>query len=258
MAQVQTQTQAQTQTAEEPMLIRQSTGPVLIAQDAAFHFIYPETFELLAATGVAVQPWSPLADEPLPAHCQAIVLPGGYPELHAPALAAAQRSRASLVQAYQQGVPIVAECGGLMFLGHTLVDASGVSWPMAGVLPFAARPGGLSLGYRQARVQRDGLLVRSGETYDGHEFHRWQLQASSAPGEGTSLWQLEGWGVERNLEGWTTPTLHASWLHLHWAGSPMIPWRLAAATVGAGPRLSADFSCLKTPQARRCSRSAGD
>jgi cobyrinic acid a,c-diamide synthase len=233
------------------------TGPVLIAQDAAFHFLYPETVELLEALGLAVQPWSPLADEPLPADCRAVLLPGGYPELHAPALAAAQRSRTSLAAAHRRGVPIVAECGGLLFLGQTLVEASGASWPMAGVLPFEARIGDLSLGYRQARVQRDGLLVRAGERFGGHEFHRWHLRTAVAREAGSSLWQLEGWGVERNLEGWTTPTLHASWLHLHWAGFPKIPWRLAAAAAGAGPRLSAAFSPRRTPQAPSPSRNAG-
>ncbi len=248
---------AQARTKEEQRQIGPSTGPVLVAQDAAFHFIYPETFELLAALGVTMQPWSPLADDPLPPNCRGVVLPGGYPELHAPALAAAQRSRASLAKACQRGVPIVAECGGLLFLGQTLVDASGVSWPMAGVLSFEARAGDLSLGYRLARARGDGLLVRKGEAFGGHEFHRWQLRAPITSAEGATLWQLEGWGVERNLEGWTTPTLHASWLHLHWAGFPMIPWRLAAATAGVAPRPSAAFSSRKTPQARSPSRSAG-
>ncbi|MFN7677040.1 MAG: cobyrinate a,c-diamide synthase, partial [Cyanobacteriota bacterium] len=191
------------------------------------------------------------------ADCRAVVLPGGYPELHAPALAAAERSRTSLAAAHRRGIPIVAECGGLLFLGQSLVEASGASWPMAGVLPFEARMGDLSLGYRQARAQRDGLLVRAGESYGGHEFHRWQLRTAVAREAGSPLWQLEGWGVERNLEGWSTPTLHASWLHLHWAGFPKIPWRLAAAAAGAGPPLSAAFSPRRTPPAPSPSRNAG-
>lgn len=209
-------------------------GPVLMAQDLAFHFTYPETAELLIALGLEVQPWSPLADEPLPPHCGAVLLPGGYPELHAAELAAARRSRTSLARAHRQGVPIVAECGGMLYLGDTLVDGGGASWPMAGVLPFEARPGALSLGYRRAQALADGLLVREGEVFGGHEFHRWQWLPSSHSPTGTMLWQLEGWGIERSLEGWTTPTLHASWLHLHWAGFPKIPLRLAAAIAGDG------------------------
>jgi cobyrinic acid a,c-diamide synthase len=232
-------------------------APVLIARDAAFHFLYPEVSELLAALGLQVQTWSPLADEPLPEACGAVVLPGGYPEIHAAALAAAERSRASLARASRQGVPIIAECGGLLLLGQRLVDPAGVAWPMAGVLPFEARRGALSLGYRQAHAERDGLLVRAGEHWRGHEFHRWQLHPCPPGPPGPSMWQLEGWGVERSLEGWTTPNLHASWLHVHWAGFPTIPLRLAAAIADVGrPPRSAASSPPTTP-ARPPSRSAG-
>ena len=226
----------QAQEAEGPLAKRSGCGPVLLARDAAFHFTYPETTELLQALDLEVQPWSPIADEPLPADTEAVVLPGGYPELHAPALADARRSRTSLFAAARRGVPIVAECGGLLVLGESLVDSGGTAWPMAGVLPFEARQGALSLGYRQAQARLDGLLVRRGETYGGHEFHRWQLLPSTElPSQG-AMWQLDGWGIDRSLEGWTTPTLHASWLHLHWAGVPTIPLRLAAAIAGAGRR----------------------
>ncbi len=218
-------------------LARPGQGPVVIAQDEVFHFLYPEISELLTALGLRVQPWSPLADEPLPDPCGAVVLPGGYPELHGAALAAAQRSRASLAEAHRRGVPIIAECGGLLYLGRGLMDANGATWPMAGVLPFEARPGTLSLGYRQARAQRDGLVARAGERFMGHEFHRWQLHPCDPKPAGPTLWQLEGWGVERSLEGWTTPTLHASWLHLHWGGFPRIPLRLAHAIAGDGTPL---------------------
>ncbi|MFN9546939.1 MAG: cobyrinate a,c-diamide synthase [Cyanobacteriota bacterium] len=231
--------------------------PVLIARDAAFHFLYPEVDELLAALGLQVRSWSPLADEPLPDNCGAVVLPGGYPELHGASLAAARQSRSSLVRASRQGVPILAECGGLLLLGQRLVDASGAAWPMAGVLPFEARPGSLSLGYRQARVERDGLLVRAGERWRGHEFHRWQLHPCPLEPPGPSLWQLEGWGVTRSLEGWPTPTLHASWLHVHWAGFPRIAWRLAAAIAGVGRPPRSGASSRPTTPAPPPFRSAG-
>jgi cobyrinic acid a,c-diamide synthase len=216
---------------------------VVIARDAAFHFLYPEVRELLEALGLPVRVWSPLADDPLPDDCAAVVLPGGYPELHAAALAAAARARASLARACERGVPIVAECGGLLLLGQRLVDPAGEAWPMAGVLPFEARPGRLSLGYRLALGQREGLLVRTGERWRGHEFHRWQLHPGIPEAPGPSMWQLEGWGVERTLEGWTTPSLHASWLHIHWAGFPTIPLRLAAAIAASGtpPRNGASW-----------------
>jgi cobyrinic acid a,c-diamide synthase len=75
-------------------------------------------------------------------------------------------------------------------------------------------------------VGRAGLVVRPGERLCGHEFHRWQLDPVAAHGE---LWQLEGWGSPIRPEGWTHPGLHASWLHLHWAGCSQVPQRFAQA-----------------------------
>ena len=206
--------------------------PIAIARDAAFHFHYPEASEFLEAVGLEPIPWSPLADEPLPGGCQAVLLPGGYPELHAAQLATSRRSLDGLVRAAGLGIPVVAECGGLLLLGQSLSDSQGRVHRMAGVLPFHAQRGELSLGYREATASGDGLLVRRGERLVGHEFHRWQLQSVA---KGPGLWQLEGWGCPRRSEGWTAPNVHASWLHLHWAGCPAIPWRLAAASARVAP-----------------------
>jgi cobyrinic acid a,c-diamide synthase len=104
---------------------------------------------------------------------------------------------------------------------------------MAGLLPFEASRGALSLGYRTAESSGDGLVVRRGERLCGHEFHRWQLHPPLA--EQGALWQLEGWGAPRRPEGWGTPQLHASWLHLHWGGCPQLPQRLVAAARRATP-----------------------
>jgi cobyrinic acid a,c-diamide synthase len=206
--------------------------PVAIAADAAFHFRYPETTELLQAVGLEPVSWSPLADQPLPADTRAIVLPGGYPELHAAQLETSRRSLGELAQAAAQGVPVVAECGGLLVLGATLEDGAGQARSMAGVLPFQARRGELSLGYREAEASADGLLVRRGERFQGHEFHRWQIALQTLPGPlalvEAPLWRLSGWGSASRPEGWTGRDLHASWLHLHWAGSPQLVKRLAA------------------------------
>ena len=204
--------------------------PIAIASDQAFHFRYPEAAELLEAEGLAVRTWSPLADEPLPAGCRALVLPGGYPELHGAQLAHSLRSLGELRRAAAVGLPIYAECGGLLLLGQELVDPAGQAHALAGILPFRARRGSLSLGYRQTVVQGDGLVVRRGETWQGHEFHRWQLEPLSQPATALCgsqpLWQLDGWGHPARIEGWSTATLHASWVHLHWAGCSTIPRRL--------------------------------
>jgi cobyrinic acid a,c-diamide synthase len=274
--------------------------PVAIASDQAFHFRYPEVSELLLALGLQPHPWSPLADAPLPAGCRAVLLPGGYPELHAEQLAASRRSLGALAAAARGRVPVVAECGGLLLLGQRLHDPDDRPHAMAGVLPFSARRGSLTLGYRQAEAHCDGLLVRRGERLIGHEFHRWQLrpdppvptdaaavpwveprqsQALQADGEGArplasslirtdwtaapmatapGLWQLEGWGWPGRPEGWTNAALHASWLHLHWAGCPVIPLRLAAAAASAVPLpTNGDFCSPRTPAPPRAGSVGG-
>ncbi|MFM8524476.1 MAG: cobyrinate a,c-diamide synthase [Cyanobacteriota bacterium] len=220
---------------------------IAVARDAAFHFLYPEAKELLEGHGASVIPWSPLADEPLPRDCQAVVLPGGYPELHHQQLTNARRSLGDLAAAAAAGLPIYAECGGLLLLGDRLQgpddDPEAPGSAMAGVLPFAARRGALSLGYRRSVALVDGLVVRREDRRWGHEFHRWQLQPSIDPtnrqrcplAARPGLWQLEGWGVPLKEEGWNAPNVHASWLHLHWAGCPEIPRRLVAASAVAAP-----------------------
>ncbi|MFZ9147752.1 MAG: cobyrinate a,c-diamide synthase [Vulcanococcus sp.] len=213
--------------AEAPEQHQQPPVRMALASDAAFHFRYPEATELLQEQGVEIAPWSPLADEALPEHCRGVILPGGYPELHAAQLAASQRSLKALRDAAQQDLPIYAECGGLLLLGRSLIDPQGAAHAMAGVLPFEARKGSLSLGYRTIQASRSSLVIQAGDTLCGHEFHRWQLESEAAGSD--SLWQLEGWGSPRRPEGWGRPTLHASWLHLHWGGCPQIPQRLAAA-----------------------------
>jgi len=240
---------------ERPEQLEQPARPtVAIAGDAAFHFRYPEAGELLEAVGLEPVPWSPLADEPLPAGCRGVLLPGGYPELHAAQLAASRRSLDDLARAAAAGLPVVAECGGLLLLGSALSDAEGRPHRMAGVLPFSAQKGALSLGYRQATATAHGLLVRPGETVCGHEFHRWQLEPVATNG---GLWQLEGWGTPQRSEGWTAPNVHASWLHLHWAGCPVIPSRLAAATGRAAPLPTSGASSSPMSPSPRSSRSAG-
>jgi len=234
--------------------------PLAIATDAAFQFRYPEAVELLRALGADPQPWSPLADEALPPGCRAVVLPGGYPELWAAELAGASRSLASLRQAAALGLPLVAECGGLLLLGRQLADAQGHAHAMAGLLPFSAERGALSLGYRDAIAAADGLLIRAGERCCGHEFHRWQLQhdrSGPAVAGCFGLWQLEGWGCSLHEEGWTAPNVHASWLHLHWAGCPEIPRRLVAAAANAAPLPSADVFCSPANRGPSPSLSAG-
>ncbi|NDD22073.1 MAG: cobyrinate a,c-diamide synthase, partial [Synechococcaceae bacterium WBA_3_309] len=209
---------------------------VVIAKDKAFHFCYPELPEWLEALGCQVQWWAPLEDQALPKDCAALVLPGGYPELQAKELSQCKRSLEAINQHCRLDLPLYAECGGLLLLGQELLDADGEAHPMAGVLPFSAQRGALSLGYREATPLRAGLVIRPGEQLQGHEFHRWQLEEAPVQKAAEQAWRLEGWGVLARVEGWTNAALHASWLHLHWGGCPSIPLRLRDAAAAANAK----------------------
>jgi cobyrinic acid a,c-diamide synthase len=145
---------------------------IAVASDAAFTFMYPHLCDGWRRDGAEIVTFSPLADEPPPDDCDACWLPGGYPELHAGALANAHRFMDAL-RHFAATRPVHGECGGYMVLGEGLEDAQGTRHAMAGLLghatSFAARK--LHLGYREARLTADGVLGRAGSTIRGHEFH---------------------------------------------------------------------------------------
>lgn len=158
---------------------------IALAEDDAFAFTYAATRDGWTAAGATVHPFSPLADEAPDAHADAVVLPGGYPELHAGRLAAAARFQAGVRRAAARGAVVYGECGGFMVLGRALIDGAGAGHAMAGLLPIAtsfAVPR-LHLGYRRLAVQRLGPLGPQGTVYRGHEFHYARLvEAGDAPG----------------------------------------------------------------------------
>jgi cobyrinic acid a,c-diamide synthase len=145
---------------------------IAIARDAAFSFVYPHVEAGWRAGGATLAPFSPLADEPPPEDCDACWLPGGYPELHAGRIAAAQNFLAGL-RRFAETRPVHGECGGYMVLGRKLTDADGMTHAMAGLLSvetsFAKRK--MNLGYRRAVLEADGPLGPAGATLTGHEFH---------------------------------------------------------------------------------------
>ena len=145
---------------------------IALAGDQAFTFIYPHLLEAWRRAGAEIVPFSPLADEPPPQHADSCWLPGGYPELHAETLAAAQKFSTGL-RRFAETRPVHGECGGYMVLGESLEDKAGRRHQMAGLLGHAtsfAKPK-LHLGYRTAQLLSDCLLGRGGVIVRGHEFH---------------------------------------------------------------------------------------
>jgi cobyrinic acid a,c-diamide synthase len=145
---------------------------IALASDAAFTFVYPHLLSGWRGAGAEIFPFSPLADEAPPEHCDCCWLPGGYPELHAGKLAVAHQFRAGLAR-FAETRPVHGECGGYMALGEYLEDAAGERHAMAGLLghatSFAQRR--LHLGYRAARLIADSPIGPAGDTIRGHEFH---------------------------------------------------------------------------------------
>jgi cobyrinic acid a,c-diamide synthase len=145
---------------------------IALAQDIAFTFLYPHVAAHWRQAGAEIVPFSPLADEVPRMDCDVCWIPGGYPELHAGTLAAAQNFRAGM-QEFARQKPVHGECGGFMVLGEALEDAAGESHEMLGLLghatSFAKRK--MNLGYREARLRADCPLGAQGTLVRGHEFH---------------------------------------------------------------------------------------
>lgn len=202
-----------------------TTGPrprVAVAAGRAFTFQYAETVELLAGHGCDVVTFDPARDAALPRGTSGLYLGGGFPEVHAADLAANTPLLREVRAAVLDGLPTVAECAGLLYLCRTLDGA-----PMAGVVDAdAVMTGRLTLRYPVATGAADTLLTRVGEQVTGHEFHRTTVTPSTA---GTPAWVVEGEEV-----GFGSPTLHASYLHTHWAGHPQLAARFSEAVHAHG------------------------
>jgi cobyrinic acid a,c-diamide synthase len=158
-------------TAREPALAPPGQR-IALASDPAFTFIYAHLIDGWRRAGAEIVGFSPLNDEPPPECCDCCWLPGGYPELHAGRLAAAERFHAGLAK-FARSRRVHGECGGYIVLGMGLEDANGEHHPMAGLLghttSFARRR--LQLGYREARPLCDSAIGSAQSRVRGHEFH---------------------------------------------------------------------------------------
>lgn len=198
---------------------------IAVAQDEAFCFTYAETLEAFRDAGAEVVFFSPLRDTALPENIGGLYLPGGYPELHAKELSKNTSLLREIKQKIESGLPTAAECGGFLYLGQSLTDAEGQSWPMAGVLPGEAKDAGrlVRFGYAALSADSDSMLFRAGESFPIHEFHHWDSTAN-----GTALAAKKPVGGAEWRCGFINEHFYAGFPHLYWAGTPL-PQRFAAA-----------------------------
>lgn len=198
---------------------------IAVAQDEAFCFTYAETLEDFRDAGAEVVFFSPLRDTALPENIGGLYLPGGYPELHARELSENTSLLREIKRKIESGLPTAAECGGFLYLGQSLTDAEGQSWPMVGVLPGEAKDAGrlVRFGYAALSADSDSMLFRAGESFPIHEFHHWDSTAN-----GTALAAKKPVGGAEWRCGFIDEHFYAGFPHLYWAGTPL-PQRFAAA-----------------------------
>ncbi len=213
----------------KPPKERKARVKIAIARDAAFHFYYEENLEALRAAGAELVPFSPVADAGLPAEASGLYLGGGFPETVAQRLDENRSMREAVKQAVAEGMPTYAECGGLMYLTTNFVGTGVRAWEMVGTLPGEVRMERRlqHFGYVTATAERSTFLVEKGETLRGHEFH---YSAWSSEGGDASIWKVGRPGrPEARREGHGSGSLHASYVHLHFASAPKLPGRFVKA-----------------------------
>jgi cobyrinic acid a,c-diamide synthase len=203
---------------------------IAVARDEAFSFLYEENLAMLRAAGAALAFFSPLRDEALPAGSGALYLCGGFPELYAAQLSANHALHGAIRAAAAAGLPIYAECGGLMYLTEAVVDGAGLAHPMLGLLAGrSAMTARLTLGYRTIEAQHDSWLWRAGEQARGHEFHysAWEGRDEAA----APLYHCLPDALRPNLrpEGAQQGNLLASYVHIHFLAFPALAERFVAA-----------------------------
>ena len=199
---------------------------IAIARGPAFSFHYEENLELLAAAGAELAGFDPLRDEALPAGSGALILAGGFPEVFGAELAANAPLRAEVAAFVAAGKPVLAECGGLLYLcsdldGHEMCGA---------IAARASMTRRLTLGYREAVAASATPWMEAGEQLRGHEFHYSQVQPLA--GAARAAWTLSARGTQRP-EGVVAGALQASYLHVHWAAHPQLALRFAHAAHAA-------------------------
>jgi cobyrinic acid a,c-diamide synthase len=197
-----------------------------IAHDEAFHFYYEDNLRRLEASGATLVRFSPIADRTLP-DVDGVYFGGGYPEVHAHALAANETMRASIRDFARHGGPIYAECGGLMYLTRAIEALDGCRYDMVGLVPGAAvmRDRLQALGYIETETQSKTLLGPPGTRFRGHQFRYSELvllRDDSQPVELVYSVRKRR-GDQSTLEGYRVGSVLASYIHAHWASNPSIP-----------------------------------
>ena len=180
---------------------------IAVSDDRAFCFMYQENREMLEELGCELVPFSPLTDRALPEGCSGLYLCGGYPELYTKELSENTSMLDSVRSAVRGGMPVIAECGGYMYLHESI---EGV--PMAGIFPGdVVKTDRLqNFGYAMLRAESDGLLLKQGESFPVHEFHYYRASA-----EGDAFTSVKASTGRSRSCGYSGPAMYAGFPHLY-------------------------------------------
>ena len=190
-----------------------------IVRDRAFNFYYRDGLDLLEALGAQLVYCSALDDQTLPPELDGLYIGGGFPEMFLEQLGGNRSFLADLRFHVARGLPIFAECGGLMYLCSNIIDFAGREWAGAGILPVRCRmeKKRVALGYVTATALRNNVLIPEGAELRGHEFHYSRIEGTGL----TPAYNLCKPGSnDGHRDGHVAGNLLATYLHIHFAGSP--------------------------------------
>ena len=186
-----------------------------VAKDEVFTFYYKENFEALEANNAKIVPFSPLHDSEVP-DVDGIYIGGGYPEIFVKGLESNESMRNSIYKYYNEGNPIYAECGGLMYLSKSINNRN-----MCNVFSYPSRmtKNVQALSYVISEAQKDNIILKKGDLFRGHEFHYSKVDIGNSKPE-FAFKIIRGKGIFGSNDGLMAKNTVASYVHTHVAACP--------------------------------------
>lgn len=188
-----------------------------VAFDEAFNFYYPTNLNLLEQYGAEIVRFSPIKDKELPKGVSGLYIGGGFPEMFLKELESNQSMRKSILQASEKGMPIYAECAGLMYMTKSIADFDGKSYSMVGALEGKTKMTSCTLiAYVTAEVVNRNILSNKDSSIKGHEFHN-SVITDIPQSTKFAYNMLMGQGIKDKKDGWVKNNILASYMHIHFA-----------------------------------------
>ena len=192
-----------------------------VAMDEVFSFYYTESLDVFRKLGAEIIPFSPLHDKELPENIHGLISGGGFPEMFLEQLSANIPMHTSIKSTAAKGLPIYAECGGLMYLCREISSFSGASYPMVNLVPAVCEMQNKlqTVGYVEALSLEDNVLIKNGEKLRGHEFHFSLMKPDK---KNTFPWAFQFTKMRTGQQyagGYVKENILASYLHMHFMGN---------------------------------------